>query len=69
LQADREKADQEKVHRAALEELKRDKQVLRDFLKQKDASINDLQTKLQHHKLQLQQLSTQFDLAKSKYES
>lgn len=46
LQTDKEKEFMELKHKGFVDELKRDKQVLRDFLKQKDATITDLQSKI-----------------------
>jgi len=43
---EKEKAEREDTNLTQLEELKRDKSTLRDFLKMKDKTIIDLQNKL-----------------------
>lgn len=43
---EKEKAEREDSSQAQLEELKRDKSTLREFLKMKDKTISDLQNKI-----------------------
>jgi BioD-like phosphotransacetylase family protein len=61
LQTDKDKEIVENKHRVALDEMKRDKQVLRDFLKQKDDSITELQTNLKFQKVQIDKLTASQD--------
>jgi chaperonin cofactor prefoldin len=51
-----------------MEDLKRDKSVLRDFLKTKDQTISELKAKLESQKLQITTLQQQRDQMKQRIE-
>ena len=67
LQVEKTKSESDQI--ALIDELKRDKSVLREFMKIKDQTITDLNAKLGLQKTQIAQLAFQQEQQKQRYET